>query len=106
MWWSTPPTTHEASSSIDLETDYLLQQTLRTEFADCTTITIAHRLATIMDSSRVLVLDAGTVKEFDTPAALLANPNSLFTHLHQQTQSSAQAGSELTSENHEEPLLM
>jgi len=79
----------EASSSIDLETDYLLQQTLRSEFADCTTITIAHRLATIMDSDRVLVLDAGTVKEFDTPGNLLSNPNSLFFLLHQQTQSSS-----------------
>jgi ATP-binding cassette subfamily C (CFTR/MRP) protein 1 len=83
----------EASSSIDLETDYLLQQTLRTEFADCTTVTIAHRLATIMDSDRVMVIDSGTVKEFDSPAALLENPHSLFFHLHKQTQSSAQAAS-------------
>ena len=97
----------EASSSIDLETDYLLQQTLRTEFAHCTTITIAHRLATIMDSDRVLVLDAGTVKEFDSPTDLLANPNSLFTHLHQQTQSSAQSASAEVSSNLDvEPLIM
>lgn len=82
----------EASSSIDLETDYLLQKTLRTEFSHCTTITIAHRLATIMDSDRVLVLDAGRVQEFDAPNVLLARPDSLFSHLHQQTQSSAQSG--------------
>lgn len=82
----------EASSSIDLETDYLLQKTLRTEFSHCTTITIAHRLATIMDSDRVLVLDAGKVQEFDAPNVLLARPDSLFSHLHQQTQSSAQSG--------------
>lgn len=75
----------EASSSIDLETDYLLQKTLRTEFSHCTTITIAHRLATIMDSDRVLVLDAGKVKEFDAPNILLARPDSLFSLLHQQT---------------------
>ena len=79
----------EASSSIDLETDYLLQKTLRSEFGDCTTITIAHRLATIMDSDRVMVLEAGQLKEFDTPQALLSNPNSLFYSLHQQAQSSA-----------------
>jgi ABC-type multidrug transport system fused ATPase/permease subunit len=79
----------EASSSIDLETDYLLQRTLRTEFADCTTITIAHRLATIMDSDRVMVLEAGMLKEFDSPVNLLSNPNSLFSSLHQQAQSSA-----------------
>jgi ABC-type multidrug transport system fused ATPase/permease subunit len=79
----------EASSSIDLETDFLLQKTLRTEFADCTTITIAHRLATIMDSDRVMVLEAGTLKEFDSPANLLSNPNSIFYSLYQQAQSSA-----------------
>lgn len=81
----------EASSSIDLETDHLLQKTLRTEFSHCTTITIAHRLATIMDSDRVLVLDAGKVQEFEAPNVLLANQDSLFSLLHQQTQSSAQA---------------
>ena len=79
----------EASSSIDLETDYLLQKTLRTEFSDCTTITIAHRLATIMDSDRVMVLEAGKLAEFDSPAALLSNPNSMFYSLHQQAQLSA-----------------
>jgi ABC-type multidrug transport system fused ATPase/permease subunit len=79
----------EASSSIDLETDYLLQKTLRTEFADCTTITIAHRLATIMDSDRVMVLEGGQLKEFDSPSSLLSNPHSLFSSLHQQAQSSA-----------------
>lgn len=77
----------EASSSIDLETDYLLQKTLRDEFADCTTITIAHRIATIMDSDRVMVLEAGRLAEFDSPNALLANPNSMFYSLHQQAQS-------------------
>lgn len=81
----------EASSSIDLETDYLLQRTLRTEFSDCTTITIAHRLATIMDSDRVMVLEAGKVKEFDSPSSLLQNPNSTFYLLHQQAQSSSSA---------------
>lgn len=79
----------EASSSIDLETDYLLQKTLRTEFADCTTITIAHRIATIMDSDRVMVLEAGKLAEFDSPGALLTNPNSMFYSLHQQAQTSA-----------------
>lgn len=79
----------EASSSIDLETDYLLQKTLRTEFADCTTITIAHRIATIMDSDRVMVLEAGKLAEFDSPSALLRNPNSMFYSLHQQAQTSS-----------------
>merc|ERR1712004_222145 len=68
----------EATAAVDLETDDLVQATIRKEFADCTVLTIAHRLNTIMDSDRVLVLDAGRVKEFDSPAGLLADKHSIF----------------------------
>uniref|UniRef100_A0A4W3H175 Canalicular multispecific organic anion transporter 2-like n=1 Tax=Callorhinchus milii TaxID=7868 RepID=A0A4W3H175_CALMI len=61
----------EATAAVDLETDNLIQITIRTEFADCTVLTIAHRLHTIMDSTRVMVLDAGMIVEFDSPEALL-----------------------------------
>uniref|UniRef100_H2YLY5 Multidrug resistance-associated protein 1 n=1 Tax=Ciona savignyi TaxID=51511 RepID=H2YLY5_CIOSA len=61
----------EATAAVDLETDDLIQATIREQFSDCTTFTIAHRLNTIMDSTRVLVLDAGKVAEFDTPDNLL-----------------------------------
>ncbi|KAJ7390652.1 Multidrug resistance-associated protein 1 [Desmophyllum pertusum] len=62
----------EATSAVDLETDELIQQTIRREFADCTVFTIAHRLNTIMDYTRIMVLDKGLVVEFDTPLNLLA----------------------------------
>ena len=68
----------EATASIDLETDSLIQKTIRSEFTDCTVLTIAHRLHTILDSTRVLVLDSGRVAEFDTPQSLLQDPNSIF----------------------------
>ncbi|XP_017461230.1 PREDICTED: multidrug resistance-associated protein 1-like, partial [Rhagoletis zephyria] len=68
----------EATAAIDLETDALIQETIRREFAHCTVLTIAHRLNTILDSTRVLVMDAGRVLEFDTPEALLANTDSSF----------------------------
>jgi ABC-type multidrug transport system fused ATPase/permease subunit len=68
----------EATAAIDLETDSLIQKTIRSEFSDCTILTIAHRLHTILDSSRVLVLDTGKVIEFDKPQVLLENPNSIF----------------------------
>ncbi|EDO43433.1 predicted protein, partial [Nematostella vectensis] len=62
----------EATAAVDLETDELIQNTIRTEFADRTVLTIAHRLNTIMDYTRIMVLDEGSILEFDTPSALLA----------------------------------
>lgn len=68
----------EATAAIDIETDELIQKTIRTQFADCTILTIAHRLNTIMDSDRVIVLDQGNIAEYDTPKALLDNKDSIF----------------------------
>ena len=68
----------EATAAVDLETDSLIQQTIRHQFAHCTVITIAHRLNIIMDSSKVLVMDHGKVAEFDSPQRLLAQPKSMF----------------------------
>nr|XP_040031715.1 ATP-binding cassette sub-family C member 3 isoform X1 [Gasterosteus aculeatus aculeatus] len=62
----------EATAAVDLETDDLIQSTIRTQFEDCTVFTIAHRLNTIMDYTRVLVLDKGQIAEFDTPANLIS----------------------------------
>uniref|UniRef100_A0A668V3J0 ABC-type glutathione-S-conjugate transporter n=1 Tax=Oreochromis aureus TaxID=47969 RepID=A0A668V3J0_OREAU len=62
----------EATAAIDLETDDLIQSTIRTQFEDCTVFTIAHRLNTIMDYTRVLVLDKGRIAEFDTPTNLIS----------------------------------
>uniref|UniRef100_A0A8C5JT10 ABC-type glutathione-S-conjugate transporter n=1 Tax=Junco hyemalis TaxID=40217 RepID=A0A8C5JT10_JUNHY len=61
----------EATAAVDLETDHLIQTTIRSAFADCTVLTIAHRLNTIMDSNRVMVLHAGQIVEFDSPEELL-----------------------------------
>lgn len=61
----------EATAAVDLETDDLIQTTIRKEFSHCTVLTIAHRLHSIMDSSRVMVLDAGKIVEFDSPSNLL-----------------------------------
>ncbi|XP_055006085.1 ATP-binding cassette sub-family C member 3 isoform X4 [Boleophthalmus pectinirostris] len=62
----------EATAAIDLETDDLIQSTIRTQFDECTVFTIAHRLNTIMDYTRVLVLDKGRIAEFDTPSNLIS----------------------------------
>ncbi len=62
----------EATAAVDIETDAMLQTTLRSNmFKDRTIITIAHRINTILDSDRIVVLDHGSVAEFDTPSALV-----------------------------------
>ncbi|XP_047989436.1 multidrug resistance-associated protein 1 isoform X3 [Leguminivora glycinivorella] len=68
----------EATAAVDLETDELIQKTIRSEFASCTVLTIAHRLNTIMDSTRVMVLDKGQLVEFAPPEQLLQDKNSIF----------------------------
>ncbi|XP_068209834.1 multidrug resistance-associated protein 1-like isoform X2 [Palaemon carinicauda] len=68
----------EATAAVDLDTDDLIQETIRREFADCTILTIAHRLNNIMDCDRVMVLDKGLIAEFSTPSELLSNKHSIF----------------------------
>ncbi|KAF3987485.1 hypothetical protein FT663_03888 [Candidozyma haemuli var. vulneris] len=68
----------EATAAVDVQTDQIIQQTIRQEFKEKTIITIAHRLNTVMDSDRILVLDHGEVKEYDAPETLLRNPQSQF----------------------------
>ncbi|XP_027205501.2 ATP-binding cassette subfamily C member 4-like [Dermatophagoides pteronyssinus] len=75
----------EATANVDHHTDSLIQQTIRNNFDDCTVITIAHRLNTIIDSDRILVLDAGRVAQFDTPNNLLQDSNGIFYNLIEQT---------------------
>ncbi|XP_046739582.1 multidrug resistance-associated protein 1 isoform X10 [Diprion similis] len=68
----------EATAAVDLETDDLIQRTIREEFKNCTVLTIAHRLNTILDSDRVIVLDKGYITEFDDPETLIQRKTSAF----------------------------
>lgn len=76
----------EATASIDIETDELIQKTIRQSFANCTVLTIAHRLHTIIDSDKIMVIDKGKLVEFDTPKSLLQR-DSLFAKLVDQSES-------------------
>ena len=68
----------EATSSVDVRTDALIQKAVRAAFKGSTVLTIAHRLNTILDYDKVLVLDQGRLVEYDTPGALLADKTSAF----------------------------
>lgn len=74
----------EATAAVDVETDQVIQETIRTAFKNRTILTIAHRINTILDSDRILVLDSGKIAEFDSPEALLKNRESLFYSLCQE----------------------
>ncbi|CAH0558003.1 unnamed protein product [Brassicogethes aeneus] len=71
----------EATANVDPQTDGLIQKTIRQKFADCTVLTVAHRLNTIMDSDKVLVMEGGHMVEYDHPHALMQNANGVFSRM-------------------------
>ncbi|XP_021464330.1 multidrug resistance-associated protein 4 isoform X2 [Oncorhynchus mykiss] len=75
----------EATANVDPRTDELIQKTIRDKFRECTVLTIAHRLNTIIDSDRILVLDAGQIHAYDEPYTLLQNHDGIFFKMVQQT---------------------
>lgn len=68
----------EATASLDYKSDQIIQQTVREEFSNCTIMTIAHRLKTVIDYDKIVVLDNGVLKEYDHPYSLLLNKDSIF----------------------------
>jgi ABC-type multidrug transport system fused ATPase/permease subunit len=68
----------EPSSNIDEKMEQLITEALNKTFAQCTVLTIAHKIKTIMASDKIMVVDKGEVAEFDTPKNLLENPKSNF----------------------------
>lgn len=71
----------EPSSSVDAKTDSIIQQTIRQHFFGSTILTIAHRIETIFDYDRILLMHNGEVIEYDSPERLIATPHSLFRSL-------------------------
>ena len=79
----------EATASVDLETDQLIQKTIREQFVSNTVLTVAHRINTVLDNDRVMVMQAGEIAEFAAPKELLRNTHSLFYSLVHGNQSNA-----------------
>ncbi|MCO5609705.1 hypothetical protein L7F22_063937 [Adiantum nelumboides] len=75
----------EATAAVDVATDALIQRTIREEFKSCTMLIIAHRINTIIDCDRILVLDAGRALEMDTPEQLLSDSGSAFSRMVEST---------------------
>jgi ATP-binding cassette, subfamily C (CFTR/MRP), member 1 len=73
--------TFRVSVPVDLETDQAIQKTIRESFPGCTVLTIAHRINTILDSDKILVMKDGLVAEYGPPQDLLANENSAFSDI-------------------------
>ncbi|KAB2632863.1 ABC transporter C family member 10-like [Pyrus ussuriensis x Pyrus communis] len=88
----------EATASMDNTTDSILQKTIRTEFADCTVITVAHRIPTVMDCTKVLAISDGRLVEYDEPLKLMKHEGSLFGQLVKEYWSRA-ANSRIVSDN-------
>ncbi|KAK6464985.1 oligomycin resistance ATP-dependent permease [Scheffersomyces coipomensis] len=76
----------EATSSVDYETDSKIQKTIATEFKDCTILCIAHRLKTIINYDKILTMDRGEIKEFDTPWMLFNSDNGIFRQMCEKSQ--------------------
>jgi ATP-binding cassette subfamily C (CFTR/MRP) protein 4 len=71
----------EATANVDLETDGIIQSVIRQKFINCTTLTIAHRLDTVMDCDRIMILRKGELIEFSEPHMLLQDPSSYLSKL-------------------------
>jgi ATP-binding cassette subfamily C (CFTR/MRP) protein 4 len=76
----------EATANIDAKTEEIIYMAMNKAFKNSTVITIAHRLNTVINSDRILVLEDGRVKEYDNPKKLLENPNSFFAELYNESQ--------------------
>ncbi|XP_072361423.1 ATP-binding cassette sub-family C member 5-like [Scyliorhinus torazame] len=68
----------EATAAIDTDTDMLIHKTIQEAFSDCTMLIVAHRLHTVLNCDRIMVLDQGEIAEFDSPSVLISNDNSRF----------------------------
>nr|XP_014085546.1 multidrug resistance-associated protein 4 [Bactrocera oleae]XP_014085548.1 multidrug resistance-associated protein 4 [Bactrocera oleae]XP_036229160.1 multidrug resistance-associated protein 4 [Bactrocera oleae]XP_036229161.1 multidrug resistance-associated protein 4 [Bactrocera oleae] len=90
----------EATANVDPQTDALIQTTIRTKFKHCTVLTVAHRLHTVMDSDRILVMDDGRAREFDIPHLLLKKQNGALHQMVDATGAEAESLKKIASETY------
>ncbi|XP_060647521.1 ATP-binding cassette sub-family C member 4 [Drosophila nasuta] len=89
----------EATANVDPQTDSLIQRTIRVKFRHCTVLTVAHRLHTVMDSERIIVMDAGNAAEFDVPHLLLKKSRGVLRQMVEATGGEADALKKIASDS-------
>lgn len=87
-----------SSTIFSYRTDALIQRTIREKFQQCTVLTVAHRLHTVMDSDRIIVMDAGNAAEFDVPHLLLKKPKGVLRQMVEATGGEADALKKVASD--------
>nr|DAD47553.1 TPA_asm: hypothetical protein HUJ06_017490 [Nelumbo nucifera] len=95
----------EATASVDSATDGVIQKIISQEFKNCTVVTIAHRIHTVIDSDLVLVLSEGRIVEYNTPAKLLEREDSFFSKLIKEYSLRSQDFNSLTNLKNEHCIL-
>ncbi|XP_073971785.1 ATP-binding cassette sub-family C member 4-like isoform X2 [Rhodnius prolixus] len=95
----------ESTSNIDYKTEALIQKTLKTKFSDCTVLTIAHRILTVMDSDLIIVMDSGTIVEMGHPLILLQNDEGFLYKLTEGNKELAEKMFNMAKKNYEENLV-
>ncbi|XP_034488877.1 multidrug resistance-associated protein 4-like [Drosophila innubila] len=89
----------EATANVDPQTDSLIQRTIRVKFRHCTVLTVAHRLHTVMDSDRIIVMDAGNAVEFDVPHLLLKKSHGVLRQMVEATGGESDALKKMASDS-------
>jgi len=91
----------EVTANVDIDTDHKIQETIRRKFSNCTQLAIAHRLSTVIDADKIMVMDQGVMAEFDHPHNLIQNKDGIFNALVNNDKENAESLKQLAADSYE-----